>query len=149
MQPFSYIYNHNRKQNILKMKKIIFTLLSFLIIGIGTSLAQNKAYIDTKNSKTVVNERLMSYTFTVDNISSKDQLQVIEKKFKTTKMVSSVSAELTTGNKARFVALMIRKENRKTLQQMLLNAGITKIVIDGTEVETTKAIEYLDAKKDK
>ena len=64
-------------------------------------------------------------------------------------MVSSVSAELITGNKARFVALMIRKENRKTLQQMLLNAGITKIVIDGTEVETTKAIEYLDAKKDK
>jgi hypothetical protein len=131
------------------MKKFIFTLVSFLIIGIGASQAQNKAYIDTKNSKTVVNERLMSYTFTVDNISSKDQLQVIEKKFKTTKMVSSVSAELTTGNKARFVALMIRKENRKTLQQMLLNAGITKIVIDGTEVETTKAIEYLDAKKDK
>jgi hypothetical protein len=131
------------------MKKFIFTLLSFLIIGIGASQAQNKAFVDTKNTKTVVNERLMSYTFTVDNISSKDQLQVIEKKFKTTKMVSSVSAELTTGNKARFVALMIRKENRKTLQQMLLNAGITKIVIDGTEVETTKAIEYLDAKKDK
>ncbi|MBK7182504.1 MAG: hypothetical protein IPH89_05975 [Bacteroidetes bacterium] len=131
------------------MKKFIFTLVSFLIIGIGASQAQNKAYIDTKSSKTVVNERLMSYTFTVDNISSKDQLQVIEKKFKTTKMVSSVSAELITGNKARFVALMIRKENRKTLQQMLLNAGITKIVIDGTEVETTKAIEYLDAKKDK
>jgi len=131
------------------MKKFIFTLLSFLIIGIGTSQAQNKAYIDTKNSKTVVNERLVSYTFTVDNISSKDQLQVIEKKFKTTKMVSSVSAELIAGNKARFVALMIRKENRKTLQQMLLNAGITKILIDGTEVETTKAIEYLDAKKDK
>jgi hypothetical protein len=131
------------------MKKIIFTLLSFLIIGIGASQAQNKAYIDTKNSKTVVNERLMSYTFTVDNISNNDQLQVIEKKFKSIKMVSSVSAELQTGNKARVVALMIRKENRKTLQQMLLNAGITKIVIDGTEVETSKAIEFMNSKKEK
>jgi hypothetical protein len=64
-------------------------------------------------------------------------------------MVSSVSAELQTGNKARVVALMIRKENRKTLQQMLLNAGITKIVIDGTEVETSKAIEFMNSKKEK
>ena len=130
------------------MKKIITAFVVFLLIGI-TAQAQNKAYIDTKNAKTVVNERLVSYTFIVDNISSDVQLQPLLKKFKATKMISSISSELVVGNKAKFVVVLIKKENRKTLQSMFLNGGIKTLVVDGVDVPTTNIIEYLNAQKKK
>lgn len=130
------------------MKKLITSFLVFLLIGIAAQ-AQSKAYIDTKNAKTVVNERLVSYTFTVDNVLSDLELQALQKKFKSTKMISSISSELTSGNKAKFSVALIKKEHRKTLQSMFLNGGIKMLVIDEVDVPTTNVIEYLNAQKKK
>lgn len=130
------------------MKKII--LASFLLImsSVVTLVAQNKAYFDSKTAKEKINERTVSFTFDVDNITNDQQRVAINDKFKKSiKFVTAVTSSVSGSGKAKFVAVMMRENNKETLKTMLLAGGIETIVVDGKEMKTEKLVEYLESLK--
>lgn len=130
------------------MKKIILVTLLFMVSSVASLVAQNKAYFDSKTAKQKVNERTVSFTFDVDNISNDQQRLVVNDKFKKSiKNVTAVTSTLTASNKAKYVAVMIRENHKETLKTMLLAAGIQTIIVDGKEVKTTQLVEYLESLK--
>ncbi|MBL7889665.1 MAG: hypothetical protein JNL24_08935 [Bacteroidia bacterium] len=130
------------------MKKIILVTLLFMVSSVASLVAQNKAYFDSKTAKQKVNERTVSFTFDVDNISNDQQRLAVNDKFKKSiKNVTAVTSTLTASNKAKYVAVMIRENHKETLKTMLLAAGIQTIIVDGKEVKTTQLVEYLESLK--
>lgn len=130
------------------MKKIILVTLLFMVSSVASLVAQNKAYFDSKTAKQKVNERTVSFTFDVDNISNDQQRLAVNDKFKKSiKNVTAVTSTLTASNKAKYVAVMIRENHKETLKTMLLAAGIQAIIVDGKEVKTTQLVEYLESLK--
>ena len=119
-----------------------------MVSSVASLVAQNKAYFDSKTAKQKVNERTVSFTFDVDNISNDQQRLVVNDKFKKSiKNVTAVTSTLTASNKAKYVAVMIRENHKETLKTMLLAAGIQTIIVDGKEVKTTQLVEYLESLK--
>lgn len=130
------------------MKKIFLLSFLFLFSTAATLVAQNKAYFDSKTAKQKVNERTVSFTFDVDNIANDQQRTALNDKFKKSiKNVTAVTSSITTANKAKFVAVMIRENHKETLKTMLLAAGIQTILVDGKEVKTVNLVEYLESLK--
>ncbi|MBN8696185.1 MAG: hypothetical protein J0L87_06620 [Bacteroidetes bacterium] len=130
------------------MKKIILVTFLFMVSSVASLIAQNKAYFDSKTAKQKVNERTVSFTFDVDNISNDQQRLAVNDKFKKSiKNVTAVTSTLTASNKAKYVAVMIRENHKETLKTMLLAAGVQTIIVDGKEIKTTQLVEYLESLK--
>jgi hypothetical protein len=131
------------------MKKIALVIVTLMLTVISISNAQtSKAYFESAKTKQKLNEATVAYTFQVDNITTDQQRQLFENKFKEMQSVLSVKSSLmAAGGRAAYTVSVTKQRNKEIVQRMLISAGINTVNVDGKDIETAKAVEYANAQK--
>jgi hypothetical protein len=133
------------------MKKLSLSIIIALIFGFSVnSVAQKStAYLDSKTSKQVVDEKLLSVNFKLDNVSSNEARLKYENLFKAFQGVKEVSSTSEKGNMAVYTIKINKKGGANAIQNMLASADIQRVNVDGKEFATARLAEYIRSNNQK
>lgn len=137
------------------MKKLIYSLVIALLMGLSVNTFAQKApiatmaYLNVKTSKKVVDENTAIVTFQLNNITDATIMQKYKNSFAKFQRVKEVNASLQKGNMASYSIKMDKAGTLETLQKMFTTARIESVNVDGTVVPTKDLAKYKQNKAKK
>ncbi len=114
------------------MKKLAILLFVSCVFSIN-SFAQKSVVIVDQSKKAIVEEKSVTFEFTVNNIDNEQEQNDFFTKFKNRKEVLSVSHSSINNGMVVFTVKSAKDNFYKNCQDMLAAAGIEEVEVSGTD----------------
>lgn len=131
------------------MKKLVYSLVVTFLMGVSVNAFAQKAappatmaYLNTKNSKKVVDEKTAIVTFQLNNITSQAIADHYKTSFAKNQRVEVVSAKMEKGNMGTFSLKMDKVGTAATLQKMFTKLLIQSVTVDGEVIPTKDLLKH-------
>lgn len=125
------------------MKKLVYSLVITFLMGLSVNAFAQKAippatmaYLNTKTSKKVVDEKTAIVTFQLNNISSQAIVDQYKAAFAKNQKVEVVTAKMEKGNMGTFSLKMEKVGTIERLQKIFAKVQVASVTVDGVVVPT-------------
>jgi len=123
----------------------IIAASAFLILFAGSTANAQSVSLNTATGKKALNEKTLACTFQVDGLSSKSQVDQMATKL-AVQGVHKAEVKNYAAGKADLVLTLPKGNAARTIQAVLLAAGVNKIKVDGVEIATSTFAETIQKK---
>lgn len=133
--------------------KTINPFLSIIAIALFVIASQSanaqKILFNSSNGKTIIDGKTVSYSCSIEELTSPEAANDLASKIKATKGVYSAVILNYVSGTANMVIKLFKMENGITLQKALIGAGIDVVYIDGIAVKSTEIVDFMKNKNKK
>jgi|SRR6218665_443976 len=129
-------------------KNFTYTLVAAIamLLSVNAFAQKSIATVSTSTASKMIDEKTSVVTFQVSNVANEAAKQKMIAAFKSNQGVIDATGTLQ-GTTATYNVTMPKQGRMRTVQAILVKAGIESVNVDGTTVESAKLVEYAHAKK--